>query len=753
MNAPTLNGTWIGRPVNRVDGHAKVTGAARYAAEETLSRLTHGVLVGSPVASGRIKKIDTQRAEAMPGVLLVLTHENRGKLGQSPASVQEGLPAESRPPLDDDRVHYAGQYVALVVAETLEQARDAAHHLDITYEETPHAILLEEGASTAYQPKTFQGQDALQLSRGNTKRALAEAAVRIDQTYGTPWEHPNPMEPHATIAHWEHGELAVRNSTQWVLGNRGVLAKVLGVSAEKVRVVAPYVGGMFGSKAATGGHTILAAVAARQLDRPVKVVLTREQVMTTVGSRPQTVQRFELGADTGGKLTAMRHEVLSPTSTQDEFSEPCNVTSRMLYDVPNYETTHELRRVNAMKPAWMRAPGEAPCQFAQEVALDELAYALHVDPVALRRRNHAAVNPHSGKPFSSKNLLECYGRGAERFGWDRRDPQPGSMRDGRLLVGMGMATATYPGYRFGAAARARLRRDGGNVRLIVSSATIDIGTGMYTLMALTAAEALGLPIERVTAELGDTTLPPSAFAGGSNLTASVAPAVYEACQHVRTQLCALAVKMKHSPLSGEDPATLGYADGRLFLRSAPERGISYAEVLAESGKEMLEAQAQTDMLDQQKEKLHFQSFGAQFAEVRVDPDLHIVRVSRLTGVFDIGRVMNAKAARSQAIGGMVFGVGMALLEDLVWDATAGRAINADLGDYLVPVSADVPEIDVSFIDEPDLEFGPLGCRGVGEIGNTGLSGAIANAVFHATGKRIRELPITPERLMSATPIS
>lgn len=749
MKALTLNGSFIGRPVNRVDGRAKVTGAARYSAEEPMPAMAHGVMVSSAIAQGRVKSIDARQCEEMAGVLLVLTHENRGDLAAPPNSMAEGLAAESRPPLEDDRIYYAGQYIAMVLAETLEQAQDAAHHLNVVYDAEPHVVKLEDAAGSAYRPKMFESaQEELQISRGDVQQALADAAVIIDQTYRTPWEHPNPMEPHATIAFWDNGGLTVRNATQWVLGNQGVLSKMLKMPANQVRILAPYVGGMFGSKAATGGYIILTAIAARQLGRPVKTVLTREQVMTTVGGRAETVQRFQIGGDSAGKLTAMRHEVLSPTSIQDEFAEPCNITSRMLYDVPNYEGTHELRRVNTMKPAWMRAPGEATCQFAQEVALDELAYAMNVDPVELRQRNHAAANPQTGKPFSSKNLLECYTRGADRFGWSRKDPRPGSMRDGLGLVGMGMATATYPGYRFGAAARVRLHLEGSGVRAVVSSATSDAGTGMYTLMALTAAEALGLPIERITPELGDSSLPPSAMAGGSNLTASVSPAVYEACEHVRKQLCQLAVGMPDSPVYRQDPEKLSYSEGRLFVEGSPERGISYAEVLAASGKQMLEAQAQTQMMIGQKEKYAFQSFGAQFAEVRVDPDLHTVRVARLTGVFDIGRVVNAKAARSQAMGGMVFGIGMALLEDLVWDPVAGRAINADLGDYLVPVNADVPEMDISFIDKPDLEFGPLGCRGVGEIGNTGLSAAIANAVFHATGKRVRDLPITPERLMA-----
>jgi xanthine dehydrogenase YagR molybdenum-binding subunit len=742
-----VNGRAIGKPASRVDGRLKVTGEARYAAEEFLPGMSHGVLAGSPIAHGRIVRIDTGAALKFPGVLAIYTHENRGLLGKPPNNLMEGLVAESRLPLADDEIHYAGQYVAMVIAETFEQARDAAARVKVHYRSEDHAMTIED-ATQSYEPKQFMAEE-LQLARGNVEEALAKAAVSIDATYDTPCEHPNAIEPHASIAYWQDGTLTVRNATQFAHGDRAVLAGLFDLPPEKVRILAPFLGGMFGSKAATGGHTILAALAARELQRPVKVILTREQVMTTVGYRSRTIQRFELGAKESGELTAMRHTTISQTSARDEFVEPCNITSRLLYKVPNYQGRHELRRVHTMLPSWMRGPGETPCQFAQESAMDELAVALHLDPIELRRRNDAEQNGHTGKPFSSKHLIECYDRGAEQFGWYGRNPEPASTREGRLLLGMGMATATYPGYLMGASVSAKLERVADGVRLSVRTAASDVGTGLYTVAAITAAEVLALPFERIDVELGDSNLPFGAVAGGSNLTASVTPAVYQACAAIRSQLCVLAVS-KGGPLAGGGGDCLDYAEGHVFLKDNPVRGISYAELLDLANREALDGQGHTEPVFGQNDRLAFQSFGAIFAEVTVDSTLHLVRLRRMTGVFDAGRIINPKTARSQMLGGMIFGAGMALLEEMVPDQAAGRFINADLGDYLVPVNADIPDIDVSFINEPDLEFNPIGCRGLGELGNPGTAAAIANAVYHATGKRIRSLPILPEKLMSAS---
>ncbi|HMJ62466.1 MAG TPA: xanthine dehydrogenase family protein molybdopterin-binding subunit, partial [Bryobacteraceae bacterium] len=582
--------------------------------------------------------------------------------------------------------------------------RYAASLLDIEYARDPHATAFEQAGATAYKPEKFMSED-LQLSRGDVERALREADVTLDATYITPTEHACAMEPHAAIASWSNGALTVYNSTQWVMGDAGLLAAALDLPREKVTVLCPFTGGMFGSKATTGAHVMLAALASQRLKRPVRAVLTREQVLVTVGHRPKTVQRVELGARRDGTLIGLRHHTTSHTAVKDEFIEPVNITSRHLYPIPNFTGTHEAVRVNVMKPAWMRAPGEAPCQYAIESALDEISYELAIDPVELRQRNHATHNVQTGKPYSSKHLLACYERGAERFGWSKRPPRPRSLRDGDALLGWGMATATYPGYTMGATVRVRLEGRGADARATVSTAGSDVGTGMYTMLAVTAADRLRLPIERVTVQLGDSQLAQCAFAGGSNLTSSTAPAVADACEKIKQKL------------------------------------------LTQDGSRPIEAEASTQPILGQNDQFAFQSFGAHFVEVRVEEDIGRIRVSRVVSVFDCGRILSVKTTRSQFIGGIVFGIGAALLEHLVYDREHGRAANADLAGYLVPVNADVPDIDVSWIDEPDLNFNSLGCRGVGEIGITGVAAAIANAVYHATGVRVRDLPITPDRLL------
>ncbi|MCI0573765.1 MAG: xanthine dehydrogenase family protein molybdopterin-binding subunit [Myxococcaceae bacterium] len=766
----------IGTPVSRVDGRPKVTGRAPYAAEAALPNMTHAVLVCSTVASGTISRIDTSLAEKAPGVLLVLTHENRGPLGKMPSGAQfDGWPSEPRPPLEDARVHYFGQLVAMVVAGTLEEAAHAARLVKVEYAPAPFVVTLDDPRATRFRPQQVLGE-RLQETRGGMEGALVSAAVRgrglearhgeecggtlaaaevtVDATYTSPNEHPCAMEPHASIASWSGDTLTVHNSSQWVMGDRTVLRAALDLPEDRVRILSPFVGGMFGSKATTAGHTILAAIASMRLGRPVKVVLTRPQVLTTIGHRTETVQRFELGASRDGTLVAMRHSTLTHVQVESGFPddnvwvEPTSFTSRMLYACPNYESIHEAARLNVMKPSWMRAPGEAPCMWALESVMDELACALDMDPVELRRRNHAVVNPSTGKPFSSKHLLACYEQGAQRFGWPRRSAKPGSMRDGEVQVGWGMATATYPGWLMGATARVRLLLDDSGVRAVVSTAGSDVGQGAYTMMTLVAAEGLGLPMQRVRAELGDSNLTPCAVAGASNLTASIAPAVMEACLKLRKQLLGLASALPDGfPDAAERADDFVFSDGRLRPRTNSSEGFTYEELVARSGLSELEAEGKTEPIITQNDQYAFQSFGAHFVEVRVLRDIGQVRVSRVVSVFDVGRVMNAKAVRSQFIGGIVFGIGAALLEGLVYDRVRGQPINADLAGYLVPVCADVPDIDVSWIGEPDLNFNAMGCRGAGEIGITGMAAAIANAVYHATGVRVRELPIAPESLL------
>lgn len=743
----------IGTPVSRVEGRKKVTGEARYAAETVFDNLAYGVTVGSTVPSGRVARIDVAKAERAPGVLLILTHENRGRLGKMPSGADwTGITPEMRPPLEDDRIHYYGQDVAFVVAGTLEQARHAASLIGVEYERAPFAVAPEDAVEKPFRPEQVF-EEPLQFHRGDPEGALASAEVRIDQTYVSPNEHPCALEMHGSVASWSGGTLTVYNATQYVMGDHTVLKAAFELAHDKVRVLAPFVGGMFGSKVATPWHTVLACLASMRLNRPVKSVLSRQQVLTNVGHRPECVQRFQIGATRDGKLVAMHHHTQSHVAVnakgdENPFHEPTSMATRLLYACPNFRGTFESVPLNVMKPSWMRAPGEASGQWALECAMDELAVELGMDPVELRRRNHADVNEQIDKPFSSKHLLACYERGAERFGWQRRNPRVGSMRDGDAVIGWGMATATHSAWLLGATARVRLHRDGDDVRAVVSTAGIDVGTGMYTMMAMTAAEGLGLPLDRVTAELGDSHLPRCPVAGGSNLTASTSPAIMDACTEIRQRLLTRAsVGREGFEDAASRPDDFLFADGRITPLADSSRSVSYAELLARGATDGLEAEGKTEPKILHDEKFSYQSFGAQFVEVRINPDVGRLRVTRVVGVFDVGRVINAKAARSQFIGGIVFGIGQALFEELIYDRKLGLPANADLAGYLVPVHADVPDVDVSWIDAPDLNFNSMGCRGAGEIGITGVAAAIANAVYHATGKRVRDLPIMPEKLM------
>ena len=738
----------IGTPVNRVDGRKKVTGTAQYAGEVVLGEMAHAVLVSSSALAGKVRKISTKDAEKAPGVLLVLTHENTEPFGKLPNDMTAGgVVAEARPPLSDHHVLHNGQFVAIVVAERMEQARHAAALIQIDYAPGKFAVALEDAEGTRFKPKDFMG-NPLNFERGNVAKALKAAGAVVDETYITPTEHPCALEPHATVASWSGDQLTVYNSTQWVLGDRTVLAAAFKLPPENVRILCPFTGGMFGSKGATGSHTLLAALAARRLKRPVKIVLSRPQVLTNIGHRSETVQHLQVGATEEGVITALRHHVTSHTSMDDEFTEPATLSSRMLYNVENYEAKHDLIRLHVVRPSWMRAPGEAPGQFAQESALDELAEKLRMNPVELRRKNHASIDPDNGKPFSSNHLLECYTRGAERFGWWKRMPEPRSMRDGKVQIGWGMATATYPGYIMGAAVKVRLQRDTAGVGAVVQTAGSDAGTGMYTMLTVTAAEELGLPVERVSVELGNSDLPHCAVAGGSNLTASTAPATTEACAEIKNELLKIASKTADGFTGAQEHAEeFIFRNGRVARRSEPTVSIAYEDLLSAGNIGFLEGQGETKPIFGQNERYSFHSSGAHFVEVRVKPEIGRVSVSRVVSVFDCGRILSAKTARSQFIGGIVFGIGAALLEELTYDREHGQPVNADLAGYLIPVHADVPEIDVSWIGEPDFNFNSVGCRGIGEIGITGVAAAIANAVYHATGTRVRDLPITPDKLL------
>ncbi len=736
-----MSGNVIGHGLDRTDGVLKTTGGARYAAEFVLPQLCHAVMVLATVPRGRIVDLDASKAEPAPGVLLVLTHRN------APALPEHGR-AAFKPPagramslLQDDAVHYNRQPIAVVVADTFEHAVAAAALVDATYATQPPMLDFAREREHEYKPKEVMGKPP-DASWGDPDRGERGAEVRVDATFTTPMQSHNPLEPHATIAHWEGDRLTLYDATQYVSGVRETVSKTLGIPADSVRVISPFVGGGFGCKGSAWSHVTLAAMCARKVGRPVKLVVDRQQMVGPVGGRPTTWQRIALGARRDGTLTFIRHDVVSHTSEFEDWVEPSAAVSRMLYACPNGATTQRLVKLNTGTPTFQRAPGEATGSFALEVALDELAAALRMDPLELRLRNYAEQEADSGKPFSSKHLRECYLQAAERFGWSRRTPAPRSMRADGQLVGWGVATATYPARRMAASAHARLEPDGS---LLVQSGSQDIGTGTYTVMTQVAAETLGVDPARVRFELGDTTLPRAPVSGGSMSAASVGPAVQAACARLRDALIARAIGDPASPLHGAAAADVAIEAGDVFVRAQPRRRETIA-ALAGRMTEALDATAEAKPGDE-KDRYALHSFGAVFAEVRVDAELGVIRVPRIVATYDVGRRLNAKTATSQLQGGIVWGVGFALLEHAILDAREGRIVNANLAEYHVPVNADIQSIDVTFVDHPDFAFNPLGIRGIGEIGITGVPGALANAIHHATGRRIRDLPITLDKLL------
>ena len=767
-----------GKPIDRVDGRQKVTGAAKYSAEYPFKDLVYGVAITSTIAKGHIRNIDSSRAEKIPGVVGVLCYKNSMSLhfpsGSDPGA---GKYAEKDLlPLQSDRIFYDGQHVAVVLADTLEKAQWAAALVKITYTPEQPVLEVEKALPNARQPTTGLGSQELQTKRGDADAAFTGAAVRLEETYTTPVYHHNAMEPHATTAHWEDDRLLVYDSTQAVYGSRGLLAALLGLEPEKVRVVAQYIGGGFGSKGFSWPNTVMAAMAAKFTGRPVRIVLTRQQMFTTAGRRSQTNQKISLGAGADGKLTALKHATICETSFVDQFIEPSGIASALEYDSPNLSITHRVVSLNRGTPCPMRAPGEATGSFALEVAMDELAGRLKMDPIELRLLNYSQDDPQKKKPFSDKNLHECYLRGAAAIGWKDRNPIPRSMREGNYLVGYGMATATYPANRSPSTARAVLYSDDGG-RAVIECCTQDIGTGTFTVMTQIAADAFGLPVEKVKVKLGDSDFPKGANSGGSQVSASVGPAIRAAAVGVVDKLKKMAIDDTRSPLHGATAGGIMARDGGLYDPSG--RGESFADILRRQGLEKLEALANTDVStrarsgsagagseSEQKAKdesknntavqedesvdrtaYSFHSWGAQFARVLVDPDLCTVHVDKAVSVMDIGKVLNLKTATNQIMGGMIFAIGMALMEQSRYDPVRGRVVTRDLANYLVPVHADMPVFDIQFIDHPDPYISPIGARGIGEIGITGMAAAVANAVYHATGRRVRDLPVSIEKLI------
>ena len=735
----------IGQPMPRVEGRAKVTGAARYAAERTLPGLHHAVIVPSTVAAGRITALDTAAALALPGVLAALDHRNAPRL--APIKIFPFGPAgEGRMPLQDNRVAYAGQAVALVVARTPEIAAQAASLVRAEYAPAPPrtmTALLDNGEAGDELPEPLR--KITDATRGDAARGLAEADTTVQGIWDTPSHIHNALELAATVAEWdaEAGTLLLHDSTQWVLGARRTVADALRLELDKVRVLCPFTGGGFGSKCFTWPHTILAAAAARHLNVPVRLVQPRVQTHTSFGNRPQARQSLTLGARRDGALTAIRHHAVEQTSMMDSFIRPAGEVSEVLYAVPNLETRHRMLRVHSSTPTNMRAPAESFGSFALEGAMDELAEALGMDPLALRRRNLPATHP-DGLPWSSCGLGACFDQGAAAFGWDRRPLPPGTMRDGDALVGWGMAAGCYGSYRSQAAARVTLHADG---TAEVASATHEIGSGTATLMAMAAAEELGLEVDRVSVLLGDTNLPAAPVHGASRTAATIGPAVQAAARALKQHVLALAGPGRNEAAPLAD-----------LLRAA-----EVAQVTSEgrAGPPELDDKAFATMasgintIRQPKTKTAaMYAFCAHFVEVRVRPARGEVRVSRIVSRLDAGRILNPTGARSQALGSIVFGLGMALHEAVVWDPALGRQVSASPTDYHIAAGPDVPEaLDIGFVGTDDALVNELGAKGVAELGLVGFAGAVANAVWHATGRRIRRVPVTAALLLPDSIVS
>jgi xanthine dehydrogenase YagR molybdenum-binding subunit len=729
-----------GKGIDRLDARLKVTGRATYAAEYGVANVAHAVIVGAPKGKGRITALDTAAAEKAPGVIAVLSHKNAPKLPGA-ATKGEGVDRVLQI-LQDDQVLYNGQPIALVVADTIEHARYAAGLVKPSIDGAPMVLGVEAERPRAYAPKGPVGRPT-DTSKGDFDKAFASAKVKIEQTYTTPDQHHNPMEMHATVAVWQGDDrVTVYDATQGISAVQQKVSTVFDLPRDNVRVISHYVGGGFGCKGSPWSHVALAVMAAKVTQRPVKVVLTRPQMFAFVGNRPRTIQKVSVGADAAGKLVALRNESLSYTSRFDEFAEPSAMPSRMLYACDNIRTTHRLVRLDLATPTFMRAPGESTGSYALESAMDELAYALDVDPLKLRLDNYADMDPDDGKPWSSKELRACYKQAADKFGWSKRQKQPRSMRDGHWLVGMGIATATYPAHQRESSAIARLKPDG---TALVQCGTQDIGTGTYTIMTQIAADALGLPLDKVTFELGDTKFPPSTVSGGSATASSAGSSVKQACLAARGQLLDLASNDAASPLHGLAAADIDVDAGVLVSKKDKSKRDPIGDVLKRAKKEELVARVDAKPAEDRK-AYSCHSFGAQFAEVRVDEATGEIRVSRIVAAFAAGKILNAKTARSQLLGGIVWGIGFALTEKSERDAVSGRVVNHELQDYHVPVNADVAAIDVIMVPETDTHVNDIGAKGIGELGITGIVAAVANAVYHATGKRVRDLPITLDKL-------
>jgi len=741
--AHVRHGSNIGQPLTRRDGILKVTGSARYAADNHPPGMLYAVLAVSSIARGRVTFLDVDAAKAHPRVVEVMTPANKPKLAQDPD--EKSNPFMFRLDLlQNDRVRYANQPIAVVIAETLESATEGAALLSPRYDTDPARVGLD--ATEAFVPEAVGPGHPPMAHRGDIKAGLAAASKRIEASYETAPQYHNAMEPHAIVAAWDGDTLSVDTPSQGLAMAQGRLAGLFGIAPEKIHIRSPFLGGGFGSKGMISGPQVLGVMAARMVRRPVKLVLRREQMFGPVGHRASTRQTFRVGADSDGKLTALDHRTKTTSSTFDDFFEPASDASHTLYASRAISTSHEAVRIDTGTPLFMRAPGEATGSIALESAIDEMAQACGMDPLAFRLANYAEVEPISGKPFSSKALRDCYAQGAERFGWQHRPPAPRQMRDrDGLLVGWGVGTATFPALMFQGNAKAVLRQDGSGIMEIGAH---DMGQGAWTALAQIAADSLGLDIDQVEFRSGTSDLPDAGIAGGSAHTATAGMAIYNAGADVIARLADLVTSDNRSPLFGAGNAGVIARGGRLFRRDDESRSEGYADILTRAELAAIEGQGSgaTDQAAQSSYAMH--AHGAVFAEVKVDPDLGQMRVTRVVGAFAAGRIINPRMVRSQLCGGMIWGVSFALHEHAVMDLRSGRPMNPNLAEYHIPVNADVPSIEALLVDEHDPHVNALGIKGVGEIGITGTAGAVANAVWHATGCRVRKFPITLDRLIN-----
>ncbi|CCH53165.1 xanthine dehydrogenase YagR molybdenum-binding subunit [Fibrisoma limi BUZ 3] len=703
------NNKVTGTPVSRIDGILKVTGKADYSTDHPVKNVAYGILFKSTIAAGTIKDIDTADAEKAPGVLAVITHKNAPKL-----NVRGGLRGGAM--LQSPAVDFFGQHIGIIVAESFEQARHASRLIKVTYDEAPAKVDFDKLANDAVRPKDKEDE-----KRGDAKAALSTAEYKIEEVYATPIEHHHPLEPHATIAEWNGDKLTLYNSSQIVNGAQQATAATLNIKPENVRIVSPYIGGGFGSKGGQWANLVLTAVAARMVNRPVKLALTRQQMVNSVGLRQRNLQKVSLAATKDGKLTALAHEITTHSAIKDEFVEPCGDCSKLMYDTPNSLITYRVVPMNLILPTYTRGPGKSTGSFALESAMDELAYKLKMDPIEFRIKNEPERDPSNGKPWSSRATVQCLREGAKAFGWEKRKPEPRQQREGDYLIGYGVACGTYPVHQRPSSALVKLKREGSNVTATIELAAADLGTGTYTILAQTAADALDLPIGNVTVRIGDSTLPPAAGSVGSVGAISYANVVNDACIKITDELIA--------------------RSGKQYFARPTASQVMIAERI-----DTFQARADSKA-PEGADEYSSHSFNANFAEVRVNASTGMVRVSRFLAVTGAGNILNPKTARSQIIGGNVWGIGMALTEESVVDPRWGNFVTRSLGDYHVPANLDIGNMEVIFVRENDTISNKMGVKGIGEVGIVGVAAAVANAVFNATGKRVRELPITPDKLL------